>query len=591
MANLSNINNNFIVTDVGTGQAIVGATNAVSGVTLTVGGSAYLGPIGTTDASTIPEMQTNAVLTLKPHNTNSTNMVFSRLTGGATMGVQTTNGPGTAAWHIALSPFLGNVGIGTGDTAPSRKLDVRDTSNSQATILAYNKGASFTGTVYEAITDRTASSAFNLMNLKSSTVSKFLVRGDGNVGIGTDSPSAKLTIDNGSASGGSLLKSSNSSYTAHFIANTGTGNAGVYYDAINGDFSGGDYGFIGQDNTGHMLYNIGTSSPASYHVFTGGNVGIGTTTPGNKLEVIGGEFRVSRAGATTDVKINNSTSGLLNSDLHLAVTSSGEGQVRMYGNYPLTFYTNNAERMRITSGGDFGFNETTITNPYGQTNFTDLNIDGVWGGVISFKLGGTEKGWIGQRNSGNSDMVVGASAGQDLNFNTDGNNTRMVITSGGEVGIGTTISYSRLDVNGVITNRTASQDPNFTVAVVGVGTLDGGSLQFTQGFGGASAAGDTVVFRYNATSWKSWSLDYTFASTNGLTKGTIAGYNNNSGGGSNGFVKDDRGLSVVGTNSGQHVIVTFTGSFGTHMMCDMRYSQGGGDGSPRADRASLTFNS
>ena len=76
----------------------------------------------------------------------------------------------------------GDVGIGT---VPSRRLDVRDSSDTQNTILAYNQGASFTGTVYEAITDRTSNSAFNLMNLKSSTVSKFLVRGDGNVGIVT----------------------------------------------------------------------------------------------------------------------------------------------------------------------------------------------------------------------------------------------------------------------------------------------------------------------------------------------------------------------------------------------------------------------
>ena len=40
MANLSNINNKFIVTNVGTGQAIVGATNAATGSTLTVGGAA-----------------------------------------------------------------------------------------------------------------------------------------------------------------------------------------------------------------------------------------------------------------------------------------------------------------------------------------------------------------------------------------------------------------------------------------------------------------------------------------------------------------------------------------------------------------------
>jgi hypothetical protein len=104
------------------------------------------------------------------------------------------------------------------------------------------------------------------------------------VGIGTTSPTAKLTIDNGSAAGGSLLKSSSTSYTAHFISNTSTGNAGIYMDAINGDFSGNDYCFIGQNNAGHMEYTINPSSPKPVHSFNQ-SVGIGTTSPTAKLQI------------------------------------------------------------------------------------------------------------------------------------------------------------------------------------------------------------------------------------------------------------------------------------------------------------------
>ena len=84
-----------------------------------------------------------------------------------------------------------------------------------------------------------------------------------------------------------------------------------------------------------------------------GKVGIGTTSPFSAAKLdVNGNIYAKAAAATIDVVAYNTTSGLTDADLHLAATSSGEGQVRMYGNYPLTFYTNNAERMRIKSDGN-----------------------------------------------------------------------------------------------------------------------------------------------------------------------------------------------------------------------------------------------
>ena len=108
-----------------------------------------------------------------------------------------------------------------------------------------------------------------------------------------------------------------------------------------------------------------------------------------------------------------------------------------------------------------GIGTQTISNPYSQTNFTDLNIDGVWGGVISFKLGGTEKGWIGQRNSGNGGMALGSSSGNSLYLNSGGNNSRMEFTSAGHVVVNPT---------GTTTDFTVSSDSNTNMLFV-----DGGS--------------------------------------------------------------------------------------------------------------------
>ena len=82
-----------------------------------------------------------------------------------------------------------------------------------------------------------------------------------------------------------LLTGTNTNYTAIGIRNTGSGDAGIYMDGINGDFSGSDYAFIGQNDGGYLLYDIGVNSPLPYHVFTGGNVGIGTTSPAQDFVV------------------------------------------------------------------------------------------------------------------------------------------------------------------------------------------------------------------------------------------------------------------------------------------------------------------
>ena len=356
-------------------------------------------------------------------------------------------------------------------------------------------------------------------------------------------------------------------------------------------------------------------------VDSSGDVGIGTITPDAKLTIGdpgGATTRSIQIEGNTSVSGMNGTIGYFSNALYISnnyyynsaqvhpVSTLGQTNIVQqtsatsgsnFIDFNVSDHTdpNNAPdtRMRILDSGNVGIGTVTPSSFSGYTNLS-LKAGSTGNNLDFFNSAGTRIGAI--VTDGSDDVILEASGlSRNLIFKTDNAGTfseKMRIQGNGDVGIGTTTPYSRLDVNGVITNRTASEDPNFTVNVVGMSTIGAGSLQFTQGFGGSSSAGDTVVFRYNAVSWKSWSLDYTFTAANGgLVKGTIGGYNNGGGGGSNGFVKNDTGCTVVATNSGQNVIVTFTANFGIHPMCDMRYSQGGGDGFPRADRASLTFNS
>ena len=117
-------------------------------------------------------------------------------------------------------------------------------------------------------------------------------------------------------------------------------------------------------------------------------------------------------------------------------TSNGGSYIFEQKVQALRFGTSDTERMIIDSSGNVGIGTSTITNPYSQTPFTDVNINGTWGGAISFQLGGVTKGWVGQRSSGNEDMVIGATAGQELLFYE--NNVEAMRLSGGNLLVGNT---------------------------------------------------------------------------------------------------------------------------------------------------------
>jgi hypothetical protein len=102
---------------------------------------------------------------------------------------------------------------------------------------------------------------------------------------------------------------------------------------------------------------LGTVDSAAFE--TGGFVGIGTTTPGDKLHVVGGGIRSTDNGTTTFVRshptINGSEVGTLSAS-------------------PFWFITSGVERMRISASGNVGFGTNNPVNgkievqaPAGQT--------------------------------------------------------------------------------------------------------------------------------------------------------------------------------------------------------------------------------
>ncbi len=118
--------------------------------------------------------------------------------------------------------------------------------------------------------------------------------GAGNVGIGTSSPSEKLTVSGS-------LKIRNSGDTRLIIDSQGGSNDDSIIDFRENSVHRALVYFDGNQNDFVISSSIG-----DFHLLPAGNVGIGTTTPGEKLTV---EGNISASGDITASNISSSATG------------------------------------------------------------------------------------------------------------------------------------------------------------------------------------------------------------------------------------------------------------------------------------------
>jgi len=323
-----------------------------------------------------------------------------------------------------------NVGIGT--TSPGVKLDV--IGGIRSFLSAGNYGLITNGS-FQAVGDHNATlmldldntGAADLVNIKKSGTSRFYIKNDGNVGIGTTSVTAKFDIRQTSAATGLKV----------FVNDTTTAKIAE---------------FVGYDNS------LGDTTRMV--VQAGGSVGIGTTSPTGELHVYGSQ---------PAFRIQSSVSGNMQfgqwDTTYNRIQSSGRDFLLISTDATnLIFSTNTTERMRITSGGNVGIGTTspvskltvqgdinvnynsTSTN-YVQRTFVTAHAVGNRGAILRF---GMDDGSFSGMSVENIASSAAGYNSQFIDFKThEGGisaDTRMRISPTGNVGIGTTSPDSKLHV-------------------------------------------------------------------------------------------------------------------------------------------------
>jgi len=176
----------------------------------------------------------------------------------------------------------GNVGIGT--TSPVSKLEVSGGSGAiNGSGLAYLNNSD---DAFSLVLDNAGTSSQNDRGVFEARVggsSVFRINNSGNVGIGTSSPSGKLHIKTDASSEFIFTGSSTSGYTT----------------TIHMDDTGLD---IGHNSSGRSL-NLKTNSLDRLTISGSGNVGIGTTSPGYKLDVVGDIRSTAAVRANTNLVV------------------------------------------------------------------------------------------------------------------------------------------------------------------------------------------------------------------------------------------------------------------------------------------------
>jgi hypothetical protein len=353
---------------------------------------------------------------------SGTTNYLPKFTGGSTLGNSQIFDNGT------------NVGIGT--TSPSGKLEVNGglinvvTTNPDGTLTEVFRTqiTGLTGTsnwrnsIYASESSNPNNSIFkfSLANSQTTQADVMTLLGTGNVGIGTESPAVRLDFGNSVNQAFHLYTSGVDYY--------GLNMAGYDGSAFSTNIFSGDGGLI------KFRTASGTSTQSTRMTINAvGNVGIGTTSPVYKFHV----------NDTSDAIVGHFSGGSSNYTLISFLSNEPNVYSTSLGSFNsgMLFRTGATDRMYIDSSGNVGIGTTSPLLT--ATSRGNVTINGTTSSVLTLGINEVYGGYL----FADSTKVEISSNTQPIAFAANGSE-RMRITSGGNVGIGTTSPTKKLDVNG-----------------------------------------------------------------------------------------------------------------------------------------------